>query len=161
MYSVVLMMAMTSPADDLAFGRRGGCDGGAAYSCVGAPVSHACHGGGFLGLRGRRHGCDGGYACHGGASCDGGAGCHGGFLGLRGKLFGRRGGCHGVVVSDCCAPANCCAPTTCCAPACCQPAVVTTHGCCGGTAAAPAAPAAPAQPAAPPAKMPEPEPKKE
>jgi hypothetical protein len=143
MYSVVLMMAMTSPADDLAFGRRNGCDGGVVYSCVGAHVSHGCNGGGFLGLRQRSHGCHGGYACHGGTSCHGGS-----FLGLRDRLAARRASCHGATVQHCCAPA------------CCQPCVVTTCGCCGGTAA----PAAPAQPAAPqgtpPAKMPEPAPKK-
>jgi hypothetical protein len=155
MYSVVLMMAMTSPADDLAFGRRNGCDGGAAHSCVGAHVSHSCHGGGFLGLRNRSHGCTGGYACHGGNGCTGGYACHGGnschgggFLGLRDKLAARRAGCHGATAHHCCAPA------------CCQPCVVTTCGCCGGTAA-PAAPAQPAAPqATPPAKMPEPAPKK-
>lgn len=166
MYSVVLMMAMTSPADDVAFGRRGGCDGGTAYAgCTGSDR------GGFLGLRdkfgGRGASCDGsgfsgcnggnwggctGYAANG---CDGG---RGGFLGLRNKFGGRGGnGCSGYA-------ANCgCSGNV--APACCTPAVVTSTGCCGTTGApivpvpAAGAPGAGAG-VAPPVKMPEPPAKK-
>lgn len=148
MYSVVLMMAMTSPADDLAFGKRrgGDCTGGAA--CVGA-----------------NFGCSGyGYSCVGsGFGCTGvSAGCQGsgrgGFLGL-GILFknrGAAGNCCGAPTCGCVgyvAPAynNCCGYTPrcgctghvapvyragcgCCgvpAPACCGTHAIATFGGCG------------------------------
>jgi hypothetical protein len=101
MYTMVLMMAMSSSGDAAAFGRSKGCGGG----CAGTPVvvveSAGCHGGA---------GCLGG-GCHGGGrklfgggglfrkhkGCHGGAGCHG-------------GGCTGV-------PAP--------APVCCDPCATT------------------------------------
>src|SRR5947209_7410072 len=90
MYSLVLMMAMTSPADDVAFGRRGNCHGGEAYACTGGGYGSSCHGGGRGGLF-HKHA----HACHGGeayAGCNGG-GCHGGG---RGGLFHKHAhACHG------------------------------------------------------------------
>src|SRR5688572_29761454 len=91
MYSIVLMMAMTSPADDIAIGRRGGCDGGAATACAGGGDGSSCDGGrgGFLGLRGKLGGR--GASCAGsgyGSGCSGYAvsnGCDGGRA--RGGLF--------------------------------------------------------------------------
>jgi len=50
MYTAVLMLAMTSGAESVDFGRRGGCNGGGAYACSG-----------FYG------GC-GGYRAYGGCS---------------------------------------------------------------------------------------------
>jgi uncharacterized protein (TIGR03000 family) len=90
MYSVVLMMALTSGAETPAFFKRG-CSGCSGSSCAGA----SCGGGG--GCSGRRglfsglcggghkrsrgcHGCSGGsgYSCCGAAvSCGGGYGCAG------------------------------------------------------------------------------------
>jgi uncharacterized protein (TIGR03000 family) len=90
MYSVVLMMALSSGAEVPDCHRSNGCYGGAAcygggacYGCYGT-VSHGCRGGGLLGRRGGCHGCYGGcqgvviYSCHG---CMGGVpmyGCVGG-----------------------------------------------------------------------------------
>jgi uncharacterized protein (TIGR03000 family) len=105
MYSVVLMMALTSGGDTPAFGGcRGGCHGcwggcyggchggrrmhgccgcyGGGYSCWGG--CHGCRGGGFCG---RKHGCcgcyGGGYGCYG-------VGCYGG-MGGYGAGFGGMG----------------------------------------------------------------------
>jgi uncharacterized protein (TIGR03000 family) len=96
-YSVVLMMAMTSSPDMAAFGRRNGCDGGCrggGGGCVGS-----CYGGG--GCYGGGNGCHGGgkarrsRGCHGGGGgchgCYGGGGCYGGY----------GGGCHGGVAVGC------------------------------------------------------------
>ncbi len=106
MYSMVLMMAMSSGGDVAAFGHKskscngcdGGCSGVVVYSCSGSTSCNGCDGGsgccgggrgGFFGLRGRMgkhkskscNGCDGGSGCCGGApaSCYGGepAGCAG------------------------------------------------------------------------------------
>jgi uncharacterized protein (TIGR03000 family) len=89
MYSLVLMMAVTTGSETPAFGRRhdcsGGCHGGYA-SCSGYSGGSDCCGGGRR-HRGRRHGCHGGssccgsyssgYGCHGGYGCSGGHGCSG------------------------------------------------------------------------------------
>jgi hypothetical protein len=107
MYGMVLMVAITGSGDSASFGKRGGCDGAgctgvvASAGCSGCS-GNSCHGGGFLGLRGRRHSCDGG--------CSGySAGC-----------TGVPAGCTGVVVAPVApvvAPvAAPCAPA--CAPAC-------------------------------------------
>jgi uncharacterized protein (TIGR03000 family) len=98
-YSVVLMMAMTSSPDMAAFGRRNGCDGGCrggggcyGGSCYGGGSS--CYGGN--GCRGGRggHKARGGRGCHGGGGCyGGGGGCYGGYGG--GCHGGYGGGCHG------------------------------------------------------------------
>jgi uncharacterized protein (TIGR03000 family) len=73
MYSVVLMMAMTSGAEVPDFGRRGGC-----YGCWGG-----CYGG-----------C---YGCWGG--CYGGCwGCYGGCYGCYGGCYGCYGGGWGTPV---------------------------------------------------------------
>lgn len=103
MYSVVLMMALTSGAETPAFGGRGchgggGCHGGYAGCYGGGHGGHGCHGGGRL--FGRRHGghgccgydygCHGGYGCQGGYAsygCSGGYGCWGGSMG-----YGCQGG---------------------------------------------------------------------
>jgi len=80
MYSVVLMMAMTTGGDLPDCHRHGGCTGG---TCTGyVAVAHSCGGGG---------------SCHGG-------GHH--FLGGGGGLFHRHshgchGGCSGVVYAGC------------------------------------------------------------
>jgi uncharacterized protein (TIGR03000 family) len=89
MYSVVLMMAMTTGGDVADFHRRGGCEGG---GCMGYAASCGCTGGRHHLFGGRRHGCTGGgYACYGGGyACYGGGygGCTGG---------GGYGGCTGGV----------------------------------------------------------------
>jgi uncharacterized protein (TIGR03000 family) len=62
MYSVVLMMAMTTSVDTPDCGFRGGCHGG-GYGCMGyARGGHGCYGGGY----GCYGGCYGGYGCQGG-----------------------------------------------------------------------------------------------
>lgn len=97
MYTMVLMMAVTSGGDVSGFGHRNkGCNGDAA-SCHGAVVAAA------------PIGCTG-YAPVDNCSCQGGGKSRGGFLGLRNKS-GRKGGdnscnggsCHGaiVVAPDC------------------------------------------------------------
>ena len=101
MYSVVLMMAMTSGGDVADFGHRhGGCCGGyESYSCCGGE-SYGCCGGGHHHHRHHRHhrggccggeaysGCCGGYAVYSG--CCGGyavySGCCGGYVG--GAVYG-------------------------------------------------------------------------
>lgn len=83
MYSVVLMMALTTGTETPSFGRRsGGCSGCQGYS--GCSASYGCHGG--RRDRGRR-GCRGGRGCHGCqvayVACHGG--CHGGYHGCAGS----------------------------------------------------------------------------
>ena len=88
MYSVVLMMAMTSGGDvpvDGLLHRGGGCSG----SCSGSMASCGC-----------ASSCYGGGACYGGGYGGGcsGSSCHGGhhMLGGGGGLFGgHRNSCHG------------------------------------------------------------------
>src|SRR5437588_11079997 len=72
MYSVVLMMAMTTSVDTPDCHRQHGCQG-----CYGG--GYGCHGGG------RGHGCHGGYG-----SCYGG--CYGGYSGCYGSPYGCTGG---------------------------------------------------------------------
>lgn len=67
MYSVVMMMVLSSSPESVAFGHRNGCNG-----CYGGCAGYACSG------------CNGG-GCWGGASCCGG----------RGGLFHRNRGCNG------------------------------------------------------------------
>lgn len=78
MYSVVLMMALTSGTETPSFGGRRGCAGCQGY--YGCSACHGCQGGrrdrGRRGCRGCR-GCQVVYvACHGG--------CHGGYHGCAG-----------------------------------------------------------------------------
>jgi uncharacterized protein (TIGR03000 family) len=92
MYSVVLMMAMTSGGDVADLGHRhGGCCGGESYSCCGG-VSYGCCGGGHH--RHHRHhrgGCCGGEAYSG--CCGGGySGCCGGYAVYSGCCGGSAGG---------------------------------------------------------------------
>lgn len=78
MYSIVLMMALTTGGDSPAFCRGGCCGGGCCGGC-------ACCGGGrgCRGCRGCCGGCCGGYGyCCGGYGC-GGYGC-GGYIGCAG-----------------------------------------------------------------------------
>jgi len=108
MYSMVLMVALSSSPDAAACGKAMGCLG----SCSGAPVAscQGCHGGGlFSGLGGHKNGCGG---CHGESTgcggvvtgcggCQGGhglfGGCHGGGLFRKHKhgCNGESAGCHG------------------------------------------------------------------
>ena len=100
MYTMVLMMAVTSSGDVSGFGHKSGCHGApaschgtvaVASSCTGTIVASGCTG----------HSCQG-STCHGSKA---------GIFGLRGKLFG--GSCHGTpapVAQGCCPPAT---PTGC------------------------------------------------
>jgi len=97
MYSVVLMMAM-STAPDMPDARRnnccGGCTGCSGYSCSGCS-GYSCSGcdGGCHGGRSRKSkGCHGGSSCHGcsGYSC---CGCTGYSSGCYGSGYGS--GCYG------------------------------------------------------------------
>jgi uncharacterized protein (TIGR03000 family) len=100
MYSVVLMMAMTTSVDTPDLGRHGcnggyaGCNGGYG-GCYGGG---GCHGGGLFG---GGHGCHGGrlfgggHGCHGGRLFGGGHGCHGGGYGCNGGGYGCHGGGYG------------------------------------------------------------------
>jgi uncharacterized protein (TIGR03000 family) len=84
MYSVVLMMALTSGTDTPDIGHRGGggCQGG-------------CYGGGGGGRKHGRHGGGGGCCgCYGG-----GGGCYGG--GYDGCYGGGYGGCYGGGMGGC------------------------------------------------------------
>jgi uncharacterized protein (TIGR03000 family) len=87
MYSVVLMMAMSTGGEVADIGRRGGCHGGrGGHSCCG------CYGGGYGGCYG------GGYASGG---CMGYGGGYGGCTGYSGGM--GYGGCYGggVVAGGC------------------------------------------------------------
>jgi uncharacterized protein (TIGR03000 family) len=91
MYSVVLMMAMSSSADMPAIGNRGGgCNCGGCFG--------GCNGGGCNGGGRRAHGCHGG-GCYGGGCYGGGyGGCYGGgWGGGWGSCYGGGygGGCYG------------------------------------------------------------------
>jgi uncharacterized protein (TIGR03000 family) len=104
MYSVVLMMALTTGTDAVDFGHRNrcsggyGCHGGGGYGCYGGGgygCSGGCYGGGGYGCSG---GCYGGYGgCYGGYGrygCSGGyGGCSGGYAGY--GCSGGYGGCSG------------------------------------------------------------------
>ena len=97
MYSVVLMMALTSGGDVPAWGH--GCSG--CYGCCGCcgGCYGGCHGGRMHGCHGC-HGCGGG--CHGGHHRHGCFGCSGGCYGCMGcsggcfGCMGCSGGCFGV-----------------------------------------------------------------
>ncbi len=85
MYSVVLMMALTSGGDAPAWGR--GCSGcyGGCFGCYGGySCGGSCHG--------RKHGCCG---CSGGCWGGGSGGCHGRKHGCCGCHGGYYGGCYG------------------------------------------------------------------
>jgi uncharacterized protein (TIGR03000 family) len=105
MYSVVLLMAVTTGGESAELGRRGGgchgCYGGFGGGCYGGGWGGGCYGGGcygggglFGGRHGRRgHGCHGGWGCYGGGwGCYGGGygGCYGGVV-----MGGYGGGCYG------------------------------------------------------------------
>jgi uncharacterized protein (TIGR03000 family) len=88
MYSIVLMMAMTSGGDVADFGHRhGGCCGGyESYSSCCGGYSYGCSGGNYSGC------CGGGWGHHHHRHHRGWGGCCGG--------EGYYGGCGGVV-ADC------------------------------------------------------------
>jgi uncharacterized protein (TIGR03000 family) len=100
MYSVVLMVAMTTSPDVPDFGRRRGCHGGGGYACSGwsGGSGYGCRGG----YGGYGYGCMGGYGggyggCYGGGGygCSGGGGygCSGGGrYGYSGGGYGFSGG---------------------------------------------------------------------
>jgi uncharacterized protein (TIGR03000 family) len=107
MYSVVLMMAMTSGVDvpvDGLFDHGGGCCGSSSCYGGGCCGSSSCHGGGLFGGHSSCHGgglFGGGSCCHGGGLFSGHSSCHGGgvFGGGScchgGGLFGGHSSCHG------------------------------------------------------------------
>jgi uncharacterized protein (TIGR03000 family) len=91
MYSVVLMMALTTGADAPDCHRHS-CGGG---SCAGYSCGGGCHGGGGHALLGgHRHSCSGG--CYGGGYCTGYYG--GGCTGYYGGCTGAYGGCTGGII---------------------------------------------------------------
>ena len=120
MYSIVLMVAMTSPADAPTFGRKHGCHGctgctGAAAAPAPAPAPTGCHGAHHAPVA-APVGCTGGHplpvaAAHapaapgfGGYSCGGCGGCGG-------KFFGKKAGCwsdNGYKTSYACHGAGAC-----------------------------------------------------
>jgi uncharacterized protein (TIGR03000 family) len=117
MYSVVLMMAMTSGGDVADFGHRhGGCCGGESYSC--------CGGGSYA----YSSCCGGSY----GDCCGGGRHHH--------RLFGRHhGGCCGGESYGCCGGySGCCGGYV--APADCGCGAAVYTGCTGGAVTGGAAP---------------------
>ncbi len=102
MYSVILMAAMTGPAEAPAWGHLfnrcdcsgyscGGCTGCTGYTCNGCGGG-CCGGYGYTGSRW------GGYPVYAGSTC---SGCCGGFLGWRNGCWGTGGyrvygACHGA-----------------------------------------------------------------
>lgn len=95
MYSMVLMMAMSTSPEVAACHKSKGCDGGGCTGvvvvdagctgCNGCDGGHklfggkGCGGGLFKGGLFKKHGCNGGgcNGCSGSMGCDGGAGCSG------------------------------------------------------------------------------------
>ncbi len=89
MYTMVLMMAVTSGGDVSGFGHRSGCNSAPASchgtvvatgctgtvpaSCHGAVVSGSCHGhkSGIFGMRDKMKGLFSKSSCHGSSSCHG------------------------------------------------------------------------------------------
>ena len=104
MYSVVVLMALTSGVDTPDFGRKGGCHGGGRrhHSCGGGGCSGGgCYGGGCSGGGGGCYG--GGYGgCSGGGYGGSYGGCTGGYAGgyAGGCAGGSAGGCGGVIIGD-------------------------------------------------------------
>jgi uncharacterized protein (TIGR03000 family) len=92
MYSVVLMMALTSGAETPVLFKRGcsGCSGACAGSSYGS-CSGSCHGGRRKLFGGRKHGCHG---CNGG--CSGYSSCCGAVASCSGACYGAGAGCGGV-----------------------------------------------------------------
>jgi len=91
MYSVVLMMAVTTGGEAADFGRRGGCRGGCYGGCYGGGYGGGCYGGGYGGCYGGMSsgGCYGGG--YGGMSS---GGCYGG-MSYGGMSYGGGYGCYG------------------------------------------------------------------
>jgi uncharacterized protein (TIGR03000 family) len=102
MYSVILMAAMTAPADAASWGSHGGCSCSGSscagschgYSCGGSSCHGGCHGLGIFGHRHSCYGCGGctGGTCHGAGACYGyafaGSGISYGFAGCYGSCYG-------------------------------------------------------------------------
>jgi len=104
MYSVVMMMVLSSSPETAAFGHHGGCNGCSGYSCSGYSAGCNGCGGGCWGGGHRHHhnscsGCGGGcYGCGGG--CLGGHRHHrhnGGCCGCMG--YAADCGCNGGMMS--------------------------------------------------------------
>ncbi len=107
MYSVVLMMAMTTSVDAPDLHRHGGCSGSAGCSGYAGGSGYAgCSGAASCGgherhklFGGRHHGCHGGSGCSGYGGCSGGygapVGCSGGYGGGYGAPVGCSGGSGG------------------------------------------------------------------
>ena len=88
MYSLVLMAALTTSTETVAWGHRHGCHGCQgcyASSCGGGYGCHGCYGGGGHG-----------YGCAGWSGCWGG--CYGSYYGCYGGWgsYGGCWGCHGA-----------------------------------------------------------------
>jgi uncharacterized protein (TIGR03000 family) len=92
MYSVVLMMAITTG------GEAPDCHRGGGGGCCGAVASGGCYGGGGGHLFGGRHGHGGGCGCYGGGY---GGGCYGGGYGGGCYGGGYGGGCYGGGYGGC------------------------------------------------------------
>lgn len=99
MYSVILMAAMTAPADTASFGWRGGCScsgsscsGCKGYACGGSSCSGCGGGRAFGGIFGVRNSCTGcgGSSVHGGGASTGYA-----FSGMSFGFAGCYGSCYG------------------------------------------------------------------
>src|SRR5262245_31770425 len=114
MYSIVLMVAMTSPAEAPTFGKRlGGCHGG---SCAGSTSCNGCNGAKPAGCNGAHHAPMAAPAApmaapaHAPAAMPGGYSC-GGCGGCGGKFFGKKAGCwsdNGYKTSFSCHGAGAC-----------------------------------------------------
>ncbi len=89
MYSMILLLAMGTSADNPAWGRGMGCNGccgggycGGSYGGCCGGMGYGCCGGSYGGRWGGRHGCCGGGCCGGYSGCCGGMGygCCGGAM---------------------------------------------------------------------------------
>jgi uncharacterized protein (TIGR03000 family) len=161
MYSLVLLMAMTGPAEAPALGHHS-CCGCSGYSCCGG--DYGCCGGGWSCCGGGYSCCGGGYGCCGGSSCSGccGGGHHhhhghhhhsccgcSGSYGCCGGGWSCCGGGYGCSGSYGCCGGNCGGYSSCCGGA--------GYGCAGGYAVPGGAPVIEsAPPAGTPAPMPKP-----
>ncbi len=98
MYSVVLMMALTTGTDAVDFGHRNRCHGGGGYGCYGGSAMYGGYGGygGCYGGYGS-YGCSGGYGGCSGGYATMGYGCSGysGYSGFGCTGYGGGYGCSG------------------------------------------------------------------
>jgi uncharacterized protein (TIGR03000 family) len=91
MYSVVLLMAMSTGGDAIDCHGGGGCRGGRGrHGCTGGSCyGGGCHGGGYGGCYGGGYGGCYGGGCYGGVSY--GGGCSGGYIVPMGKTEEKKG----------------------------------------------------------------------